>query len=258
MNTLDLKAGIKKAAELLAHSNHAVAFTGAGVSTPSGIPDFRSPDTGLWNKDDPFEVASLSAFRKNPERFFNWIQPLAIKADMAKPNRAHIGLAEMESARIIHSVITQNIDGLHQKAGSKTVLELHGSAKTATCTKCKSKYAEEYFRSSLVEKEIIPLCEKCGNILKPDVVLFGELLPEIIWQSARRECRKADVLLIIGSSLEVSPANSLPQLSLSQGAKLIIINYDPTHLDNHATVLLPIDVEIGISKIWGLIGTISG
>lgn len=246
----DLDARIEKSAELLLNARYAIAFTGAGISTPSGIPDFRSPMFGLWNHYDPFQVASLHAFRHHPEKFFNWIQPLAKQSEAAKPNQAHIGLAEMGHVGIIKTVITQNIDGLHQKAGSQQVLELHGSAKTATCLHCGRKYQTDEYKKPLLTNGDIPRCENCGEIIKPDVILFGEMLPQEIWDQAYAACLETDLMLVAGSSLEVSPANSLPELALTQGAKLIINNLSQTHLDRHASILLPIDVEEGIGKLW--------
>lgn len=250
-----MQSQILKSVELLINANHAVAFTGAGISTPSGIPDFRSPDSGLWNQYDPFEVASLSAFQNHPERFFNWIQPLAQKSEAAEPNTAHLGLASMENVGVLKAIITQNIDGLHQKAGSRNVLELHGSVKTATCARCKKTFDETYFKDLLNENKKIPYCDNCGKIIKPDVILFGEMLPEKVWRAAHDECLETDLVLIAGSSLEVTPANSLPELALSQGAQLIIINLSPTYLDKAATIRLPLDVEDAIGNIWELIKT---
>jgi len=252
-NLQDKQTLFRRSAKLLVNAKHAVVFTGAGISTPSGIPDFRSPDSGLWNLYDPFEVASLSAFKNHPDRFFDWIQPLAEKAEIAHPNIAHLGLASMENAGVIKAVITQNIDSLHQKAGSSNVLELHGSARTATCVYCKKHFSEPNLRKLFSEEKKVPFCDKCGKIVKPDVVLIGEMLPKKVWAAAHDEFIKTDLVLIVGSSMEVSPANSLPELALSHGAQLIIINLSPTYLDKAAAVILPLDVEDAIGNIWGLI-----
>jgi NAD-dependent deacetylase len=240
---------VEQAASLLSKANHAIAFTGAGISTPSGIPDFRSPQTGLWNHSDPFKVASIWAFRHNPKDFFNWIRPLSINADSAKPNSAHLCLARLENKGYIKAVITQNIDGLHHKAGSQNVLELHGTAQTATCPSCGKKHNRDYFHRIIAQSEAMPRCSDCMSIIKPDVVLFGEALPQEIWNKAYHECLLADLILIVGSSLEVSPANSLPEISLRNGAKLIINNLGQTFLDEKANVLLKMDVEQGVGKI---------
>jgi NAD-dependent deacetylase len=240
---------VKESALLLSKAHYAVAFTGAGISTPSGIPDFRSPQTGLWNQCDPYEVASLWAFRKNPKGFFDWIRPLAINSESALPNAAHFVLAKLEKQGIIKAVITQNIDGLHHKAGSENVLELHGSSQSATCPSCGKKHSRDYFLKLITQSEEFPRCLECKSIIKPDVVLFGESLPQNTWEKAYQECFKADLILVVGSSLEVSPANSLPKTSLNHGAVLIINNLGKTYLDEKAKVILRMDVEKGIGKL---------
>jgi len=231
-NSLQLQ--IDQAAQLLRSSKLAVSFTGAGISTPSGIPDFRSPGSGLWNTYDPFEVASLTAFRRHPQNFFNWIKPLVKTARQAQPNLAHTCLARMEKAGFLRAVITQNIDGLHQKAGSSHVIELHGSAQSATCPLCFRKFGADWLPDSFLLNDRLPRCENCGAVIKPDVVLFEELLPVDAWLEAERLCESADVILVIGSSLEVYPANSLPRTGLQRGARLIIVTRSRTPLDQYA------------------------
>lgn len=248
-NPASEKLLIESAVELLGNAKHAVAFTGAGISTPSGIPDFRSQNSGLWEKNDPLIVASLNTFNNDPKIFFDWIRPLAISSANAKPNLAHLSLAKLEHFGIIKSVITQNIDGLHQKAGSINVLELHGSAQKATCPSCGKVYSHDYFQIWIKKGDEYLMCEDCNQIIKPDVVLFGESLPQDIWEKAFQECFLADLILIIGSSLEVSPANSLPELAINNGAKLIINNLGNTFLDKQADVLLKLDVELGIGSL---------
>ena len=240
---------LKQAANLLANSKHAIVFTGAGISTPSGIPDFRSPRSGLWTTSDPYKVASIWAFRNSPKDFFDWIRPLALNSESAKPNSAHLALAHLEALGMIKSVITQNIDGLHHKAGSRNVLELHGTAQTATCPSCGTKHKREYFHRKITIGDEFPKCINCGRIIKPDVVLFGEELPQEIWNDAYNECLLADLILVAGSSLEVSPANSLPEAALMHGALLIINNLGNTFLDEKANVLLRLDVEQGIGRL---------
>ena len=244
---------LAQAANLIKHSSHMVVFTGAGISTPSGIPDFRSPQSGLWEKYDPFEVASIWAFRNHPESFFEWIRSLSIQASTAAPNQAHFAIAELENRGLVKAVITQNIDSLHQEAGSKNVYELHGSARTATCPQCGSKHDQQYFRRIMLEQQGIPHCASCSEIIKPDVVLFGEELPQEVWNGAYLECLKADLMLVIGSSLEVSPANSLPETAVKSGAQLIINNLSATHLDPMANILLPMDVIEGVGSLPPLI-----
>jgi len=240
--SISLQPQIDQAAELLRSSKLTVSFTGAGISTPSGIPDFRSPGSGLWNKYDPFEVASLTAFRRHPQNFFNWIKPLVKIARQAQPNLAHTCLAHMEKQGFLQAVITQNIDGLHQKAGSSHVVELHGSAQSATCPHCFKKYGADWLPDSFLLNDSLPLCENCGAVIKPDVVLFEELLPVDAWLEAERLCESADVILVIGSSLEVYPASSLPQTGLQHGARLIIATRSHTPLDEYADLVFNQDL----------------
>jgi len=250
---IDFSSRIDLSSSLLKNSKHAVAFTGAGISTASGIPDFRSPGKGLWEKNDPFEVASLTAFRNHPEKFFEWIKPLFLQARSAKPNPAHIFLSRIENIGIIKSIITQNIDGLHQESGAKRVIELHGSARTATCPNCCSTYDTDHLYKLLSIDGKLPTCSQCGHIIKPDVVLFEEMLPEKAWHSAHQEVLRADLIFVIGSSLEVYPASTLPDIAIRNGAKLIINTLSKTPMDHFADVLLPMDVIKSIPEIFQMI-----
>lgn len=245
----DFQEKILQAAKFLSSSTHAVAFTGAGISTPSGIPDFRSPKSGLWESYNPFQVASIDAFNHHPRDFFNWIKPLAIQAGASLPNAAHLCLAKLEKNGIIKAIITQNIDDLHQKAGSKKILELHGNARTATCPHCLTKHDRDEYMHILTDSDDMPKCKTCNKIIKPDVVLFGEMLPQQIWAEAYAHCAKADVMLVVGSSLEVAPANTLPEICAQNNAHLIINNLSATHLDRLADILLPIDVTLALEGI---------
>jgi len=240
---------IQFAADLFRQAKHAVILTGAGLSTPSGIPDFRSTDSGLWSKDEPLEVASLSTFRTNPERFFAWFRPLASQIFYAKPNPAHIALAELEKAGYLKSIVTQNIDTLHQKAGSKTVIEMHGTMQTLTCTQCYHQVNAEPYLAPFVEKGEIPHCPKCNQTLKPDVILFGEQLPQAAWYKAQIEARQSDLILVAGSSLEVLPVAGLPMQTLDRGGHLIIINNTPTYINVRADVAILEDVSIILPAI---------
>lgn len=244
---------VRKAAALIKSSKRAVVFTGAGISTPSGIPDFRSPESGLWERYDPFEVASLSAFRHHPEKFYSWISPLVATAKSAQPNQAHVCLARMEAAGIFRAIITQNIDGLHQKAGSRQVIELHGSAQTATCQACGRQVRENWLSEEKLGKGEFPHCETCGGVLKPDVILFEEMLPAEAWFRAQMLSEQADLMLAVGSSLEVYPANSLPESALRRGASLIINTISETHLDRFANVVIHADLIKTIPEICRLI-----
>jgi NAD-dependent deacetylase len=233
---------IQKAAGLLQTARHAVAFTGAGISTPSGIPDFRSAQTGLWEKDDPMVVASVTSFLHTPERFFNWLRPLARTCVAAQPNPAHLALADLESKGILKAVITQNIDDLHRRAGSKNILELHGSLRSLTCANCDQTFFASDFLPQFVETGAPPCCPDCRTLLKPDIVLFEEQLPATTWYQAELYARQADVMLIAGSSLTVIPAAYIPQEAVESGAKIILINRTSTYLDNVASVLLPLEI----------------
>ena len=237
-----IQTSIEFAADLFRHSKHAIVLTGAGLSTPSGIPDFRSEGKGLWSRDEPLEVASLGTFRVAPERFFNWFRPLAGQIFDARPNPAHHALAQLERSGRVHSIITQNIDMLHQKAGSTSVIEMHGTLQTMTCTQCYHKVETEDYLPRLVSNGVLPLCPDCGRVLKPDVILFGEQLPQDAWQKAQREARRCDLMMVAGSSLEVLPVAGLPMQALDRGAHLIIINNSPTYLDVRADVTIMEDV----------------
>ena len=243
------QTNIEFAADLFRQSKHAVILTGAGLSTPSGIPDFRSTGTGLWSKDEPLDAASLHTFRTRPERFFSWFRPLANQIFTAQPNPAHIALARLEEAGKIKSIITQNIDMLHQKAGSKTVIEMHGTLQTLTCSQCYHKVQAENYLSLFVENGELPLCPKCNQLLKPDVILFGEQLPQAAVSRAQRDARQCDLMLVAGSSLEVLPVAGLPMQALDRGAHLIIINNTPTYLNVRADVAIMEDVAAIIPAI---------
>jgi len=242
---LAVEGAIEKAAALLRSARHAVAFTGAGISTPSGIPDFRSQGSGLWERFDPMEVASLEVFRSHPDRFYDWLRPLLYGIWAAQPNPAHLALAQLETAGILKAVITQNIDNLHQQAGSVTVFEVHGSLRSLSCTRCRITRPSTEFRQSLERGSSgdgLPRCPDCGQVVKPDITLFGEMLPADAWNKAEQHCAQADVVLVVGSSLEVWPAAALPEMALENGAKLIINNLSATHLDSSAQALLKSDV----------------
>ncbi len=236
------KANIEYASDLLIKANHAVVLTGAGISTPSGIPDFRSAGTGLWSKNEAMEVASLNTFRKDPERFFVWFRPLANQIFNAAPNPAHAGLAKLEKSGNIKSIVTQNIDALHHKAGSKNVIELHGTLRTLSCTHCFQQAPAENYIKSFVERGELPHCPECNEIMKPDVILFGEQLPQQAWYDAQRESRRCDLMLVAGSSLEVMPVAGLPMQAIDRGAHLIILNNTPTYLNVRADVTIEEDV----------------
>lgn len=232
----------QQAVELLKVARRVVALTGAGISTPSGIPDFRSPETGLWSQSDPLEIASIWGFRDKPQRFYDWFRSLTRDIVSARPNSAHQALVELEKLGKVFCLITQNIDQLHQRAGSNNVLELHGHLRTLTCLRCRFHDAAETYLHLFVNTGALPLCPNCGSILKPDVVLFGEPLPESILLAAQEETLRCDLMLVVGSSLEVMPAADLPPLAVRRGARLIIVNLGATPYDHLADVVLNGDV----------------
>jgi len=240
---------ILQAAQLIQKAKHTVAFTGAGISTPSGIPDFRSRGSGLWELYDPMEVASLSAFRYDPDKFYKWIQPLALTMIEAEPNPAHIALARLEEAGLLAGVVTQNIDDLHRRAGSEIVFEVHGHLREATCVSCYSCHPTEGFIETFIKTGETPHCSDCGGVLKPNTVLFGEQLPYDVFCGAADLLSQSDLILIAGSSLEMVPVASLPVGPLNTGAHLIIINHYPTYLDERADVIFRQDVAVVLPRL---------
>jgi NAD-dependent deacetylase len=237
---------IARAAEIVRGARSVVALTGAGISVPSGIPDFRS-DGGLWDLDDPLEVASLRAFRANPQRFYNWFRPLLGRLLDAQPNPAHLALAALERAGALKALITQNIDGLHQRAGSREVYELHGHLRSATCLECERQAPTGPLLERVRHGEI-PRCD-CGGLFKPDVVLFDELLPRGLFWLAQRAIETCDVLIVAGTSLEVAPVGDLPLAVLRRGARVMIVNQGETYLDERAEVVLHEDVAEALPAI---------
>jgi NAD-dependent deacetylase len=250
---MDDSQAVQLAADLLKQAHYTVVLTGAGFSTPSGIPDFRSAGSGLWTRFLPMEVASLSSFRYDPERFFAWLHPLASHMLDARPNPAHLALAQLEQAGRVQAVITQNIDGLHQRAGSKKVYEIHGTLNTLTCIGCFKQHYSEDLIAPYLETGAIPRCPDCNRILKPDVILFEEQLPVRTWLSAQKVTQQCDLMLIAGTSLEVMPSAVLPVRALDGGAKLIIINQGETYIDVRADVLIRTNVAEVLPALAGKI-----
>lgn len=229
---------------LMIKSRMTVVLTGAGISTESGIPDFRSPGTGLWSNTDPMEVLSRDVLYKNPVKFYNEGFKLLVAMTRAKPNTAHFILAKMESEKLVHCIITQNIDNLHYQAGSKHIMEVHGHLRTAHCIKCKGIYGFEELLAKVDNGEIPPLCN-CGGMLRPDVVLFGDNLPHCIndaWDMAG----KCDLMIVIGSSLQVAPVSNLPGLA----KRLVIINIGDTSYDEKADILCREKASTALDKIY--------
>ncbi len=239
---MSAEEGIRRAAELFRRARHAVALTGAGISTPSGIPDFRSPDTGLWSKTDPMAVASIFTFSTQPEAFYEWMRPTARLFFDAVPNAAHLALAELEEMGLLKTVVTQNIDNLHQRAGSKRVLELHGHLREAVCMRCERVFPTEGMLYGCLLEGKVPRCDGCGGVLKPKAIFYGEPLPMDVLLDAQMEAETCDLMLVAGSSLEVVPAANLPFVASSLGADLIIVNHMRTPADERAEVVIHDDV----------------
>ncbi len=237
----DTEQAIRAARDLIRQAHHIVALTGAGISTPSGIPDFRSESSGLWMVEDPMEVASIWAFRRRPEAFFEWVRPLTETIFKATPNPAHSALASLEHMGKLKAIVTQNIDDLHERAGSHRVLELHGHLREATCLRCFKIVPAQGLLRQFIHDGQMPRCE-CGGILKPNVILFGEMLPQDVLTQTNAEVQACDLMLVAGSSLEVAPASDLPLQAVKHGARLIIVNYEPTHADEQADVVIRADV----------------
>lgn len=209
------------------NSSKAVALTGAGVSTDSGIPDFRSPD-GLYSKYDPNKVFDMEYFLYDPSYFYDFARKEILKIVETKPSSTHLMLAKLEQIGLLKAVITQNIDLLHQRAGSKNVIELHGNIKDAYCLDCGEKYD---FIEILKNEHDVPKCKKCGGLVKPNIVFFGEMLPQRALEEAFQLVRDTDLMIVMGSSLIVQPAASLPLYAVEHGAKFLIINRGETALD---------------------------
>ena len=218
---------IRKTAEALCRSKRTVAFTGAGISVESGIPDFRGP-TGLWKKYDPMEYATIDAFLEDPGKVWNMLKEMGDLLDRAKPNPAHLALAKLEEMNLLRSVITQNIDNLHQAAGNKRVIEFHGTNQTLTCMLC----GRQYSRQEINPGEIPPRC-RCQGVLKPDIVFFGEGIPMDAQFAANDEAGTCDFMLVIGTSAIVSPARELPLMAQRAGATVVEINIEETQLTHY-------------------------
>jgi NAD-dependent deacetylase len=227
-------ASTARLAELIRTHQSCVVLTGAGISTESGIPDFRSP-TGIWAQYDPMEYATISAFRRDPVKVWEFYALRFRVLTEAEPNSGHIALAELERRGVVRAVVTQNIDGLHQRAGSERVVEVHGSIRTASCVACGEQVPLEEVIAAL-EYAPAPACPSCGAILKPDVVMFGELLPDGAMERASELAREAGVLLVVGSTLEVYPVAALPEDTLAAGGELAIVNRGRTPYDGRAAV----------------------
>jgi NAD-dependent deacetylase len=251
-------------AELIREARSVVALTGAGISVPSGIPDFRTPRTGLWERVNPMEVAHIDAFREDPVRFWSFYGERFASLHAKQPNGAHRALVALEQRGLLDGVVTQNIDMLHRRAGTRELVEVHGSIAGCSCPRCAGEdggggkdgtcveLAEVRARLA-ADADGVPRCAECGGPLKPDVVLFGELLSAPALQRARELCERADVLLCVGSSLEVHPVAGLPLLTHEAGGAIAILTQGPTPLDDLADVRLRGDV---VAELQGLLAAL--
>jgi NAD-dependent deacetylase len=235
-------------AELIRGAERVVALTGAGISVPSGIPDFRSAGTGLWRRVDPMKVATIEAFHRDTRAFWEFYRPRFAMLGDKRPNAAHLALAELERAGLLEAVITQNIDRLHAKAGSEKLVEVHGSIATSSCTTCGSSWALEQVEE-LFDEDGVATCSGCMGKVKPDVVLFGEMLPTTAIEEARRLAAEADLMLCVGSSLEVYPVAGLPELTLEHGGEVAIVTKSRTPYDREAAVRLSGDVAAELPAV---------
>jgi NAD-dependent deacetylase len=228
---------IQRAAELIAGARRGLALTGAGVSAESGIPTFRGAG-GLWTRYDPVKVASIEYFMADPSAYWSVSKDRGRVALAARPNPGHHALAALEASGRLVGVVTQNTDGLHQNSGSRTVIEVHGSSRTVQCLDCGKREPRGEVQARL-DVEMPPRCRICGGtFLKPTVVLFGEPLPRAAIQQALTFARQADVMIVVGSSLVVYPAAEIPLVATRSGAQLIVINAEPTPLDELAAVVI--------------------
>lgn len=238
----------KKAAERIALARYGAALTGAGISVESGIPDFRSPE-GLWSRYDPMEYGYIESFRRNPGRVWKMLIEMTGLLEKAVPNPAHLGLAELERLGCLRTVITQNIDSLHQKAGNKDVIEFHGHARTLRCDDCSKRYSPNE-----VSLDPLPPRCTCGGPLRPDVVFFGEPIPPIALHRAMDVARSCDVMMVIGTSATVAPASTIPVIAKESGACIIEINPSPSALTGQITdIYIPEAAGKAMPKIVAIV-----
>ncbi len=245
---------VERLAELLQGAERAVVLTGAGISVPSGIPDFRTPGTGMWANVDPMEVAHIDVWRHDPDRFWRFYGERFASLRDVRPNRAHEAIAELERRGLVEGVVTQNIDRLHGVAGSENVIEVHGSIESSVCLRCGERAGIDRVLELLALRQGAPACDSCGAPLKPEVVLFGELLPERAMVAAESLAAEADLMLCVGSSLVVHPVAGLPRMTLRGGGRLAIVTQSDTPYDTDAEVKLEGDVEAELDALLAAVG----
>ena len=236
---------VEHLADLIKNHNHVFVLTGAGISTDSGIPDFRSPGTGIWEKVDPMAVSSVDVLYNDPRLFYEAGFSRFASISGAEPNQGHKVLAELEDQGYIKGIVTQNIDGLHVKAGSKNVWEVHGHLRTGYCLGCKKKYPFEELVQQVELKRIPPVCHNCYSMLRPDVVLFGDPMPTFFFELQHKIQMECDFMLVVGSSLVVYPVADLPRLTKN----IAIVNNQPTDYDPRSEVVIREDISKTLSGL---------
>lgn len=243
---------IQQLIQWIKSAHYAVALTGAGVSTESGIPDFRSADCGLWKMIDPFKVASLEGFLSDTKGFYEFWQWRFAMLSMAEPNITHTTLAKLEAHGLLKAVITQNIDNLHRAAGSKKLYEVHGNYRRGVCIECKNEVEITHLFAK-VREQGIPRCDACNGLLKPNVVLFGEMMPPA-FMKAVQDVLRSDLLLVLGSSLEVYPIADLVPQAKYKGVRVVVINRDETPVDAHVDLVIPCELGAVMGRLGELLG----
>jgi NAD-dependent deacetylase len=246
-------SGPSALAALIRGSRCTVALTGAGISVPSGIPDFRTPETGLWANVDPMEVAHIDVFERDPARFWSYYRPRFQSLGDKRPNPAHGALAELERRGLVEGVITQNIDRLHRAAGSREVVEVHGSIETSSCTGCAAVFGLDEV-DALFDGAGVAICSGCGGAVKPDVILFGEMLSASAMARARDLAARAELMICVGSSLAVYPVAGLPQLTLERGGRLALVTMGETPYDADAELKLGGEVVDELGAVIAALG----
>lgn len=235
---------LRELVDVLKQADSVIAFTGAGISTESGIPDFRSPG-GIWSKYDPMEVGTIDAFHRDPEKFWAMFQEMGKMMVGVEPNRAHIALGQLQELGKMDAVVTQNVDGLHQAGGSKKVLELHGQTGRLACLNCGQKR-----QMADADYESMPRCQHCDAVMKPDAVMFGEMLPPGVFEEAAEFAENCDVCIVIGTSALVYPAAAIPEIAFRHGATLIQFGHEATPLTHSGTVAHFIEGSAGDNLSW--------
>jgi len=239
---------IEELVKAIKKSNYLVALTGAGISTLSGIPDFRTDKSGIWERYDQSRIFDISYFKKHPEYFYKFAKEYIYTFTNIEPAIAHKFLARLEEIGILKSITTQNVDGLHQKAGSKKVFELHGNPFRSHCLSCKKIFSQKEIEIMLKDSDV-PLCNECSGLIKPDIIFYGEMLPEDAINSSIAEVEKCDLMLVLGTSLVVYPAAYLPEIALRNGALIAILNKQPTHLSGRAKWIIDDDLAVTCSML---------